>query len=277
MPELPEVETVRLSLESRLPGKVVEGVLVREPRLRYPVDKSKLKRLIRGRRIERLSRRAKYLIIHFSGNSCLVVHLGMTGGFFIVPDAAEIDRHDHVIFRLNDGTHLRFRDPRRFGLVVATTGDELESFGPFLQLGVEPLTRAFSARYLFTQSQGVKKPIKNFLMDQQVVVGVGNIYANEALFLAGVHPARPAYGLNLEEFERLAQAIRKVLRQSIRRGGTTLSDFRDGDGNFGYFQTYLRVYGRESEPCKRCKSQIRRLVLAGRSTFYCSKCQPARG
>ncbi|HJQ23133.1 MAG TPA: bifunctional DNA-formamidopyrimidine glycosylase/DNA-(apurinic or apyrimidinic site) lyase [Blastocatellia bacterium] len=273
MPELPEVETVRRSLLGRLPGRVVTDIQVREARLRVPVDEAKLNELIAGRRVTELSRRAKYLIIHFDSGSRLVVHLGMSGQLLVVPAGAPFDKHDHVIFSLDDGLEVRFRDPRRFGMVVALDEAALNDYAPLRRLGPEPLAADCKEDYLFHRSRGSKKPVKNFLMDQQVIVGVGNIYASESLFLAGVHPLRPAGRISRARWQRLTAAIKRVLRDAIRQGGTTLTDFRDSEGNAGYFQISLRVYGRKGEPCRTCRTAIRAEVVAGRSTFFCPKCQ----
>jgi len=273
MPELPEVETVRRSLLTRLPGRTVTEIRVRDTRLRVPVAEAQLNELIAGRRVTELSRRAKYLIIHFDNGSRLIVHLGMTGQLLLMPADVPFDKHDHVIFSLDDGLELRFRDPRRFGMVVALAESELSDYAPLRRLGPEPLAADCNPDYLFARSRGSKKPVKNFLMDQQVIVGVGNIYASESLFLAGVHPLRPAGQISRERWRRLATAVKRVLRNAIRQGGTTLSDFRDSQGNAGYFQTALRVYGRKGEPCRTCRTTIRAQVIAGRSTFFCPRCQ----
>jgi formamidopyrimidine-DNA glycosylase len=273
MPELPEVETVRRSLLTKLPGRTVTEIQVREARLRVPVDEENLHELIAGRRVSDLSRRAKYLIIHFDSGSDLIIHLGMSGQLLVVPAGLPFDKHDHVIMSLDDGLELRFRDPRRFGMVVALGESQLNDYAPLKQLGPEPLAADCKADYLFERSRGSKQPVKNFLMDQRVIVGVGNIYASESLFQAGVHPLRPAGRISRARWQRLMEAIKRVLRDAIRQGGTTLSDFRDSDGNAGYFQVALRVYGRKGEPCLTCQTMIRAQVVAGRSTFFCPKCQ----
>jgi formamidopyrimidine-DNA glycosylase len=273
MPELPEVETVRRSLLGRLPGRAITDIQVRETRLRVPVDEAKLNELIAGQRVTELSRRAKYLIIHFDSGSRLVVHLGMSGKLLLVPAGAPFDEHDHVIFSLDDGLELRFRDPRRFGMVVALDESAFKAYAPLNQLGPEPLAADCKADYLFKRSRGLKQPVKNFLMDQRVIVGVGNIYASESLFLAGIHPLKPAGRISRARWQRLMEAVKRVLRKAIRQGGTTLSDFRDSDGNAGYFQVALHVYGRKGEPCRTCQAAIRAQVVAGRSTFYCPRCQ----
>jgi formamidopyrimidine-DNA glycosylase len=273
MPELPEVETVRRSLLTKLPGRSVTEIQVREARLRVPVAEENLNELIAGRRVTDLSRRAKYLIIHFDGGSYLIIHLGMSGQLLLVSPGLPFDKHDHVIFSLDDGLELRFRDPRRFGLVVALSESELNDYAPLKQLGPEPLAANCKADYLFERSRGLTKPVKNFLMDQRVIVGVGNIYASESLFLAGIHPLKPAGRISRARWQKLMEAIKRVLRDAIRQGGTTLNSFRDSQGNAGYFQIALRVYGRKGEPCRTCQTIIRAQVVAGRSTFFCPKCQ----
>ncbi len=273
MPELPEVETVRRSLLAKLPGRRVTDVQVRDARLRVPVAEERLNELIAGRRVTDLSRRAKYLMIRFDGGSYLIIHLGMSGQLLLIPAGRSFDKHDHVIFSLDDGMELRFRDPRRFGMVVALGESELNEFAPLRHLGPEPLAADCKADYLFARSRGLKQPVKNFVMDQRVIVGVGNIYASESLFLAGIHPLKPAGSISRARWQRLNDAIKRVLRDAIRQGGTTLSDFRDSEGNAGYFQLGLRVYGRKGEPCRACRTAIRAQVVAGRSTFFCPRCQ----
>jgi formamidopyrimidine-DNA glycosylase len=273
MPELPEVETVRRSLELTLPGHIITDICVREPRLRFAVDETQLIDLILRRKVVRLARRAKYLIIHFTKGSCLIVHLGMTGQVLILPADAPLDKHDHVIFALNNGLEMRFRDPRRFGCVIAVEEENLHNHKALKALGPEPLADEFTPEYLFRRSRNSKKPVKNFIMDQQTVVGVGNIYASEALFLAGIHPLRATGRISLPRWQKLHAAIRQVLNEAIALGGTTIDDFRNSDGSSGYFQQMLRVYGRKGEPCGQCQTPIRSQVLAGRSTFFCPRCQ----
>jgi formamidopyrimidine-DNA glycosylase len=273
MPELPEVETVRRRLLPALAGRRIVGVDVRERRLRSPIDPMALASLVSGRRVEDVSRRAKYLLVHLEGGSCLLIHFGMSGRLALVPASAPLEEHVHVRFGLDDGLELRFRDHRRFGLVEALLESELECDRRLRELGMEPLSRSCTARFLEERSRGLKKPVKNFLMDARHLVGVGNIYASEALFAAGVHPERAAGRLGRERWLRLAKAVKRVLRDAIRQGGTTISDFQDPAGAAGYFQVRLRVYGREGEACGRCGSTIRRKVMAGRSSFYCPRCQ----
>lgn len=273
MPELPEVETVRRSLEPRLVGRRIERVEVLERRLRYPVDVRALRLGASGRLVEGLGRRAKYLLIYLEGCRCVLLHLGMSGRLLLKQAEAPRERHVAVTFRFDNGLELRFRDHRRFGLVDILDLDALERDRRLRGLGVEPLSRECTARYFHERARGLRRPIKNFLMDARQVVGVGNIYANEALHAAGVHPQRAAGRLSHETWKRLARALKDVLRLAIRRGGTTLTDFQDPAGQAGYYQRHLRVYGREGEPCGECSTPIQRQVLAGRSTFYCARCQ----
>ncbi len=282
MPELPEVEVLRQSLEPRLLGRTIERVEVRSPALREPLDRCSLGRLA-GHRIESLRRRAKYLLIDFEGASTLVIHLGMSGRFTIVPADEPFDRHEHVAFHLGssgqpgrDGpglTRLRLVDPRRFGLAFAMPRHKLEIDRHFAHLGVEPLSDELTAGYLRTVASKRRGPIKLFLMDGKVVVGVGNIYASEALWQARVHPRRSVARISLATWGRLTKAVRNVLAQAIEQGGTTLNDFADGEGNAGYFQVSLAAYGREGGPCRRCGRVLRRVVQSNRSTFYCPGCQ----
>jgi formamidopyrimidine-DNA glycosylase len=273
MPELPEVETIRRSLAVKLPNRTVTDILIRDSRLREPVNEERLNQLICGRKVVNLSRRAKYLLIHFDGGSCLILHLGMSGRLLLLPATHPFDKHDHVIFAFDNDTELRLRDPRRFGSVAAVIEAELSEHPPLRRLGPEPLSPECTALYLFERSRKSKKPVKNFVMDQQVVVGVGNIYASESLFLARIHPLRAAGRISYPRWQKLLSAIKRVLTAAIKQGGTTLSDFRDSNGEMGYFQVKLRAYGRAGLPCFTCGTAIRVCVLGGRSTFYCPKCQ----
>lgn len=273
MPELPEVETVRLSLESRLVGRRIDRVSVREHRLRYPVPTRRLREKSGVRRVESISRRSKYLLIYLERGSCLLIHLGMSGRLLLVDAREEMAKHDHVFFDLDDGQQLRFRDPRRFGLVDVADTDRLQEHALLRHLGVEPLSPECNALHLKQLAHGIRQPVKNFIMDARRVVGVGNIYANEALFLAGIHPLRAAGRLSVSSWEKLTAAIKRVLQDAIQQGGTTLNDFQNAAGESGYFQVYLRVYQREGESCVNCARALKRKVLAGRSTFYCGQCQ----
>lgn len=273
VPELPEVETVRRSLERTLSGRRIVGVDVLERRLRTPLRPAELRRRLVGRQVGSLRRRAKYLLIHLSDEQVLVLHLGMSGRLSYVSEQHAIEPHTHVRLHFDSGKELRFRDHRRFGMLFVVRRSRLARHPRFARLGVEPLEDGFSPAYLHAASRGVRKPVKNFLMDAAVVVGVGNIYANEALHRAGVHPLRAAMRVSRARWERVHAAVRDTLQAALQAGGTTLNDFHDADGSAGEFQVELSVYGREGATCGRCRGTIRRIVQAGRSTFYCTLCQ----
>lgn len=272
MPELPEVETVRRSLLPRLLGRRLHGLQVHSPTLREPIDRTALGRL-QGQHIVGVRRRAKYLLLDGDGGQTLIVHLGMTGNLTVVDDHVPIETHEHVSYRLADGGRLRFVDPRRFGLAFVLDQGSIADDRHFAHLGVEPLEGDFTAEYLRRQAAGRRGPIKSFLMDGRVVVGVGNIYASEALWRAGVHPKRAVNRIAAATWERLVRHVRETLDEAIVQGGTTLSDFHDGEGNAGYFQISLQAYDRQGEPCLRCEKPLKRIVQAGRSTYYCPGCQ----
>ncbi len=273
MPELPEIEVLRRSLLPLLVGERILGVRVRNPALREPVDRRRLGRSVRGRRIDAVRRRAKYLLIDLAGGWTLVVHLGMSGRLTLLAGDAPVQPHEHVAFRLGGGGRLAFRDPRRFGLVLALPTDRLAGDRHFAALGLEPLGEELSGETLAALARRRRGPVKSFLMDGRLIVGVGNIYASEALFRAAIHPRRSVARISLPSWRRLAAAVRATLEQAIAEGGTTLNDFADGEGRAGYFQVSLDAYGREGEACRRCGRPIRRIVMAGRSTFYCPGCQ----
>jgi formamidopyrimidine-DNA glycosylase len=273
VPELPEVEVLRRSLEARVLGDRIERVRVFHRLLREPVDSRRLSRRCAGRRIVALRRRAKYLLIDLEGDSTLVMHLGMSGRVTVVDASEPREAHEHVVLELATGRRIRFRDPRRFGLVLALPTGEVERDRHFRALGVEPLDGGFSGERLRSAARGRRGPVKSFLLDGRVVAGVGNIYASEALYRARIHPTRSVSRLSAERWERLGEAVREVLASAIEQGGTTLNDFTDGEGNAGYFQVALRAYGREGERCGRCGGRIRRIEQSGRGTFYCPGCQ----
>ena len=273
MPELPEVEVLRRSLLPHLVGDRIERVVVTNPSLREPVDTARLRKAAKGREVLGLRRRSKYLLIDLEGGWTVVVHLGMSGQLTLVPGGAPQVPHEHVAFHLRSGRRLRLRDPRRFGLVFAVPTAEMETDAHFAHLGVEPLEPGFSGGTLARAAEGRRGPVKAFLMDASVVVGVGNIYASETLHRAGVHPARSVARISRASWERVAESAMAVLRQAITQGGTTLNDFADGEGNSGYFQVSLSVYDREGEPCRACGRSVRRIVQSNRSTFYCPQCQ----
>jgi formamidopyrimidine-DNA glycosylase len=270
MPELPEVETTRRGIEPYVVGRRIERVALRCERLRWPVPAAIASQLP-GQRIERVRRRAKYLLLDLAAGSA-IIHLGMSGSLRVLagPGSAA-GRHDHVDIAFDDGRLLRFNDPRRFGCLLWQPVGECH---PLLAgLGPEPLSDDFDGGYLFRASRGRRGAVKNFLMDQSVVVGVGNIYAAEALFRAGIDPRRAAGRISRARYDRLAASTRAVLRAAIERGGTTLRDFTAPDGAPGYFEQDLLVYGRESEPCRQCASPLRGQRIGQRASVWCPRCQ----
>jgi formamidopyrimidine-DNA glycosylase len=270
MPELPEVETARRGISPLVAGQRIARAVVRERRLRRAIPRS-FAASVAGQKINDVRRRGKYLLLDTAGGT-LIIHLGMSGSLRVVPADAPPQKHDHVDLQLSNGLALRLRDPRRFGLMVWTGDDPLAH--PLLRaLGPEPLSAAFTGDVLLQRSRGRILPVKQFIMDSRVVVGVGNIYANEALFAAGIHPLRHAGEVTRAEYRALAGAIKKVLRRAIAQGGTSLRDFVDSDGRPGYFQQQLSVYGREGEPCPRCGGAITCLRLGQRATYFCGRCQ----
>jgi formamidopyrimidine-DNA glycosylase len=273
MPELPEVEVLRRSLEPHLVGDRIERVEVRNASLREPVRVAELARRAAGREVRSLGRRSKYLLIDLAGEETVAVHLGMSGRLTLAPAGEPLEPHEHVAFHLRSGRRLRLRDPRRFGLVFAVPTAGLAEDPHFAHLGVEPLEPGFSGEVLAREALGRRGPVKSFLMDSRVVVGIGNIYATETLYRAGVHPTRSVSRLSSARWELVADSAVAVLRQAITQGGTTLNDFADGEGRSGYFQVSLSAYGRAGEPCPACGRAIRRIVQSGRSTFYCPACQ----
>lgn len=271
MPELPEVETTRLGISPHVIGRRIVAVEVRNPSLRIPVPDEVC--TLAPSNIIGVDRRAKYLLIRLDTGQ-LIIHLGMSGSLRISPANDPPRKHDHVIFSLDSGQELRFHDPRRFGLIdwLPSTVD-IMTHKLLSHLGPEPLSNGFTADHLRTAANGRKLAIKLLIMNNAVVVGVGNIYACEALFIAGIHPARISAHVSKSRMEKLTTAIKDRLANAIERGGTTLRDFVGGDGKPGYFAQELNVYGRDEQPCKRCQSTIKRKVIGQRSTFYCPRCQ----
>ncbi len=269
MPELPEVETSRRGIEPHIVGTKVTRVTVRNRQLRWPVSRSVDRNLLDST-VTSVTRRAKYLLINTSSGTA-ILHLGMSGSVFIVDHATPSGVHDHVDIDFDSGKTLRFRDPRRFGSLHFSKQPLQHKL--LNSLGPEPLNEDFDAEYLWTQSRGRRVSIKQFIMNAHVVVGVGNIYASEALYLAGINPRRAAGRVALLRYELLVTAIKNVLADAIKAGGTTLRDFYGGDGEAGYFQQKLEAYGREGEPCRRCNSPIVAIVQGQRSTYYCRQCQ----
>ena len=270
MPELPEVETVRRGVEPQVVGRRIAAVRVHDRRLRWPVPEGFEDFLI-GKRIEAVTRRGKYLIFDLGGDR-IIVHLGMSGRLNLLRGNPVLRKHDHVDIELSGGLRLRFHDPRRFGAVLPWPAEEA-GHALLDELGPEPLSAEFTGDHLFHRSRGRSAPLKNFIMDGQVVVGAGNIYAAESLFRAGLRPTRAAGRVTRAEYTRLAQAIRAVLSEAISQGGTTLRDFVGASGEAGYFQQQLFVYGREGAACRVCNSTIKNIRLGHRASCYCPGCQ----
>ena len=245
---------------------------MRRKDLRKPFPRN-LKKIVDGSKVTHIARRAKYILIHLNNQYVLVIHLGMSGRIVFYPRAYKPQTHDHFILHLKNGQQIVFNDPRRFGLVDLVHEDAMESHALFSHLGPEPLGNGFSGPVLADAIKGKKVAIKNAIMDQCVVVGVGNIYASEALFMAGIDPKKPAGRVRGEKADALAQAIKKVLRAAVKAGGSTLRDHRQTNGELGYFQHRFAVYGREGHPCPGCSCGIQRIVQGGRATFYCATCQ----
>ena len=269
MPELPEVETSRRGIAPYIVGEQIDGIVIRDRRLRWPIS-TDIDQQLPGATIDSVGRRAKYLLLNTRSGTA-ILHLGMSGSVFIVERDAPAGVHDHFDIELASGKSLRFRDPRRFGSLHWT--DDAEQHWLLKKLGPEPLSSDFSGDYLWAKSRGRRVGIKQFIMNAAIVVGVGNIYASESLFLSGIHPRRAAGRIALCRYELLARTIKEVLEKSIRAGGTTLRDFYGGDGEAGYFQQELEVYGRDGEPCLRCERPVSVIVLGQRSTYYCKNCQ----
>ena len=274
MPELPEVETTRRGLAPHVENRIVTDVVLRRPDLRWPIP-PEVPSLLPGQRIDAVRRRAKYLLLETAVGSA-VLHLGMSGSLRVLPADTPLDAHDHVDFRLQPRAReparvLRFNDPRRFGCLVwqapGETHDLLRGLGP------EPLSESFDGAYLFARSRGRKAPIKTFLMDQSIVVGVGNIYAAEALFEAGIHPLREAGKVSRARYEALVVVVKRILGYAIERGGTTLRDFINPDGQPGYFDLELMAYGRGGEPCPKCGRRMKQATIGQRTTVWCTRCQ----
>lgn len=269
MPELPEVETTRRGIEPHLVQRRIARAVLRRPDLRWPIP-AEITSELPGQRIEAVERRAKYLILRAETGEA-ILHLGMSGSLRVLPAGVPVRTHDHVDLELDDGQLLRFNDPRRFGALLWQARGQTH---PLLAgLGPEPLSAEFSGEHLFRLSRGRAAPVKTFLMDQAIVVGVGNIYAAESLFRAGIDPRRAAGKVSLARYQALAEAVREILAYAIVRGGTTLRDFLAPDGAPGYFEQELLVYGREGEACKVCGTKLKHLALGQRATVWCPRCQ----
>jgi len=274
MPELPEVETIRRSLEPKLVGRHITGIeLLFAGALKgYRIDDPSQRVL--GKRVERLSRRGKYLLFHLSDNLAMVAHLRMTGRLLYVPPHLLTDKHTRVVFSLDNDYQLRFNDQRKFGYLIVVAEDDLGSLPGLRDLGAEPLTQEMNPAHLAQLLAGSGRPIKSFLLDQTRLAGVGNIYADEALFEARIHPLRPANSLTAPEVNSLYRAIVTVLQGGIAHRGTTVRDYVDGEGGAGEFQNLLKVYRKTGQPCPNCGMPIQRNRISGRSSHFCPGCQP---
>jgi formamidopyrimidine-DNA glycosylase len=269
LPELPEVETSRRGIAPYIVGQTVNKLVVRDRRLRWPVPRG-LEAHLGGQIVHSLDRRAKYLLFRTAAGTALL-HLGMSGSLRIIDPDEPAAKHDHVDMQMSNGKALRFRDPRRFGSLLWSKGDSVH---PLLaNLGPEPLGDDFDGDYLWQRARGRRVAIKPFIMNAAIVVGVGNIYASEALFEAGIHPLRQAQKVSRVRMQQLADAIKEVLERALVAGGTTLRDFSGGDGEPGYFKQQLAVYDRAGEPCRTCTYPVRSSVLGQRATYYCTHCQ----
>lgn len=269
MPELPEVETSCRGIAPHIEGETIRAVVIRNRKLRWPVSR-KVDNQLPGATVDSVTRRAKYILINTT-NGTAIMHLGMSGSVYVIDNGTPAGVHDHVDIEFTHGKALRLTDPRRFGSLhwsKAPLEHEL-----IRDLGPEPLNNTFDGQYLWSCSRGRKVSVKQFIMNAHVVVGVGNIYASEALFIAGIHPKRAAGRIALHRYERLAAAIKDVLARAIEAGGTTLQNFYGGDGEAGYFKQKLQVYGREDEECRVCATPLIAIVQGQRSTYYCKNCQ----
>jgi len=270
MPELPEVETTLRGIKPHVQDRTVIKVTVRHHQLRWPIPRD-LNQCLLGARVEDITRRAKYLLFHTTSGT-LLIHLGMSGHLHLLTGYIRPKKHDHVDIELDNHQIIRFTDPRRFGAILWTI-ESPEHHSILKNLGVEPLDRNFSAHYLWESAQHRKVPIKSLIMDNKVVVGIGNIYAAESLFLARINPNQPAYAVSKEQCVDLVRVIKRVLRKAIQQGGTSLKDFLNSEGKPGYFSQYLQVYGRQRLPCYSCGTCLSSVKIGQRSTVYCPNCQ----
>ena len=270
MPELPEVETTLRGIAPHIENQIIEQLIVRQPQLRWPVP-DQLNKLISGQKIQSIRRRAKYLLFELDTGS-IIIHLGMSGSLRILTKVTPPEKHDHIDFVLANGTVMRYHDPRRFGTIL--WGEEPVHRHPLLKgLGPEPLLPEFDGNHLYNLSRNRKTAVKSFIMDSHIVTGVGNIYANEALFMAGIHPSRQAGRISLTRYRLLSECIKTVLNIAIEQGGTSLRNFVDATGNPGYFKQHLLVYGRADMPCQGCLTPLTEIRLNNRTTVFCRNCQ----
>lgn len=269
MPELPEVETVKNGIQPHLINQTIQSVTIRNKQLRWPIP-DHLSDTLGGHTLNNIRRRSKYLLLDFNHGS-LIIHLGMSGKLTIANSQTEAKKHDHADIICKNGTILRYNDPRRFGAILWSTAPERHP--RLANLGPEPLSQQFTAAHLHKHCQGKSAAIKAIIMNAKLVVGVGNIYASEALFHSHIHPTTAGKDISLNQAQQLVKTIKSTLRQAIKAGGTTLKDFTQADGKPGYFQQKLWVYGRENEACHQCQTTIKRIAQAQRSSFFCPSCQ----
>ena len=272
MPELPEVETVCRTLFERLLGTRIAKVRVIDGRLRQPVAADFATNL-RGGIVVAISRRGKFILVKLDSGYTLVSHLGMSGKLTFREGAASVEKHDHIVFTLGDGSELRYHDTRRFGLCVVLLSRDLDAWPPFARLGMDPLDHGFNGSYLYPFLRSSRRTIRDLLLDQQIVCGLGNIYVNEVLFRIGIRPTRRCRRISRLLSGELAHQTTKLLHEAIRWRGSSVSDYRDGNDNRGSFQLRLRVYDRKGDPCHRCRTPIKRVSLGSRGVFYCPVCQ----
>ena len=276
MPELPEIETVKLGIEKTVLGRVIISTKIFRRDLRFPIEEN-FEKLILNKRVLGVGRRSKYLLFFLNKETTLVLHLGMSGKINVgikSENQYKAKKHDHLIMSFDNGFLLIYNDPRRFGFVETIQGDYLD-YKRFKNMGIEPLSKKFDGKYLWLKVKNSSRTLKNILMDQKVVSGLGNIYVSEALWDSQINPTRVGKNMSLTDCKKLVVSIKKVLDKAIKFGGTTLKDFRQVGGEVGYFQNKLQVYGKEGQACfrKKCKGTVEKMVISGRSTFYCSTCQ----
>ena len=276
MPELPEIETVKLGLEKTVLGSVIISTKISRRDLRFPIEE-KFEKLILNKRVLAVGRRSKYILLFLNNKTTLVLHLGMSGKInVIIKNESDYlaKKHDHIIMAFDNGFILIYNDPRRFGFVEALEGD-YNNYWRFKHIGIEPLSKMFDGKYLCTKIKKSARTLKNILMDQKMVAGLGNIYVSEALWDSQIIPTRVGENMSLVDCKKLARSIKKVLGKAIKFGGTTLKDYRQIGGEVGYFQNELQVYGKEGQKCcrRKCQGTVKRAILNGRSTFYCDFCQ----
>jgi formamidopyrimidine-DNA glycosylase len=275
MPELPEVEVICRGLAPLLEGRRLKSVSCSKKKLRLPLPAEAALKLVEGRKIAAVRRRAKYILISLENSAAVVIHLGMTGRLGIFPAETPLVKHDHVRWLLDNQKELRFNDTRRFGSVQVIKPDtDLETL--FVNQGPDPFQPAFSAGYLAAKARGRRLPVKNFLMDNRIVTGIGNIYACEILFATRINPQTPAGALTLKEWRTIVEKSREILEEAIACGGSSISDYVNSSGEKGYFQVRLQVYGRLDEPCRQCGAPIEKCILGGRASFFCPRCQPEK-